>query len=220
MVDIRELESKWRASGDHEDHGRYLSALVQLGRLSQERLEVAAGLGHAGALASSVTPRALPQDYRRRIEEAVSLLTPSQAVEFSIECANRVLSAWEERSPGDARPKDAVMAARQSLVGESTLADVKRAGEDAAQAAIEMDDPNFTEDQDPERARAIHSANSASHAALAAEYYSGAKARRPIDFFDESVSYAADFALHASVMQDEEQNWQISLLAEKLICTE
>lgn len=51
MTDTRlqELERAWRASGSVEDEAAYLRERVRVGELTQERLELAAYCGHAGA---------------------------------------------------------------------------------------------------------------------------------------------------------------------------
>lgn len=50
---LRELERRWQATGDPGDEGRWLAARVQCGRLSPSALEVAAWLGHPGAVAAA-----------------------------------------------------------------------------------------------------------------------------------------------------------------------
>lgn len=48
--ELRELERRWRYSGQPDDMGPWLQARVRAGRLLAARLEQAAALGHAGAL--------------------------------------------------------------------------------------------------------------------------------------------------------------------------
>ena len=46
---LRELERRWRETGSVEDEAAYLRERVRVGDLTQERLELAAYLGHAAA---------------------------------------------------------------------------------------------------------------------------------------------------------------------------
>lgn len=47
---VRELERRWRESGTVEDEAAYLRERVRVGDLSQERLELAALVGHKAAV--------------------------------------------------------------------------------------------------------------------------------------------------------------------------
>ena len=53
---LRELEAAWRASGSVEDEAEYLFERVRLGELSEERLELAALLGHEAARRLTTKP--------------------------------------------------------------------------------------------------------------------------------------------------------------------
>lgn len=46
---LRDLERRWRASGDPADEARLLAERLRLGELTRERLELAAFVGHIGA---------------------------------------------------------------------------------------------------------------------------------------------------------------------------
>jgi hypothetical protein len=52
---LRELERRWRESGAIDDEAAYLRQRVKVGELSPESVELAAFLGHPGALVATAT---------------------------------------------------------------------------------------------------------------------------------------------------------------------
>lgn len=53
---LQELERAWKASGSVDDEAAYLRERVRVGDLTQERLELVAGVGYRGAVAATGSP--------------------------------------------------------------------------------------------------------------------------------------------------------------------
>lgn len=59
---LRELEKRWKETGSVEDEAAYLLERIRIGDLLQEKLELAAYLGHEGASAASGQSRGMFRD--------------------------------------------------------------------------------------------------------------------------------------------------------------
>ena len=152
-------------------------------------------------------------DYQEQVEEAVCLMDQRAAVSFASDCIERALFAWEVIRPRDVRPRVAARATVQWLRGAADTETIAQAGEAASNAAAEADYPELVEDTNPELARAIHAANAASHAALAAE----CAARGDDEDLPNAVACAADLAARAANDPQAERAWQIARLTQLLL---
>ncbi len=132
---------------------------------------MAAALGDEQAIATGVTPSALSQHYRTRIEQVTSCLTARQCIEFAFECARRALRTWEEVMPSDTRPRLAVEAVEAWLSGNATHIDFAAICNAAEQSHIDLDHPELTEDTDPRLYAALEAASACGHTALVVQRY-------------------------------------------------
>jgi hypothetical protein len=153
------------------------------------------------------------------MEMAVAPLNRIEKLNFSIECAERVLHLWDEFDPKDRRPYEAVVAARRSLVDAVSKEEVERAGILASDAAVrasmvydQIENLNTIDQASPigqSAARAEWAAVSASHAALTAAAVD--------DEIDYCCAYAAKAAFKATMECEAERIWQESRLAAYLM---
>ena len=103
---------------------------------------------------------------------------------WAADCAERVLFVFEEASPFDKRPREAVAAARSWIRGELKMIEARKFAFAAHAAAREVID-----------IQAIAAARSAGHAAATAHVSAHAK-------------YAASYALKAVRDIENEKEWQ------------
>jgi hypothetical protein len=113
---------------------------------------------------------------------------------WAADCAERTLRLFEERAPGDTRPRDAIEGARAFARGEMRIGKVRALAASAHAAAREVGDP-----------AAVAAARAAGHAAAVAHMAAHAR----------GVAYAAKAAGLAApgsptAVSDEAQ-WQLSL---------
>jgi hypothetical protein len=162
------LFSRWQSSQSDADYGAYLDALIAEGRLTAERVALAGGLFHAGARASSIPPVRFSEGYRGRITRALASLSHRQMVEFAVDCGERILPAWKEYAPDDARVPEAIRVTRDWLAGQADRQSLKRAVETAVACAESAMDAMGTS-VIPEIAHALSSATAAANAARCAK---------------------------------------------------
>jgi hypothetical protein len=191
---------------------------MKTGCLDRRRVELAAALGDTNARATGVAEPVLPEEFEARIKTGISALSQRQAVSFGLECANRVLAVWEALRGYDKRPEEALATTRLWLLGRTPADRVAIAGKAAADAAIDADDP----DQIPLPRMviaAINSADSVSHAALAAEYTAKLDLGQDpgVGGVEDCVCYAATFARAAAADSDAERKWQVTRLIDCLL---
>jgi hypothetical protein len=212
------LEQRWRQSGTTEDDRNYLLALMHKKVLERDRVEMAAALGHAGAVATGVRSEPLPEHYRSRIERAVTCLEDREGVGFALDCALRVVEICVDGMPEDGRPRTAIDVTRRWLLDAATLDDVAMAAKNASEAAIEADDPDRVP-ADAKLTAAINAANSASHAALSAEYAAKlALGQDPgVGGVNDCVAWAAGFAAKAAKDPEAERKYQMQALTNYLL---
>lgn len=88
---LRELERRFRASGDPADEARWLAESVRAGRLARERVELAAFVGHpAAALALGCAPGSHDAGARARTDGAGSPLADDE------QAVTRWLAAFDD----------------------------------------------------------------------------------------------------------------------------
>lgn len=107
---LRELERRWRETRAVEDEAAYLLGRVRVGDLPNERLRLAAYLGHDGAR-HSIRPVEVPLEPSAWVE-AVCALSDEIAVRVAL-AASRW--AWRAYESGDDREADDEMAAEALL---------------------------------------------------------------------------------------------------------
>ncbi len=108
---------------------------------------------------------------------------------WAADCAERVLSMFEDYYPEDARPRQAVEAAREWVQGKLKMTEARRFALEAHAAAREAIRPE-----------SVAAARSAGHAAATAHIASHAK-------------HAASYALKASANPHTEKEWQLNKLS-------
>jgi hypothetical protein len=123
---------------------------------------------------------------------------------FACDCAEHVLPIFEERRPGDGRPRRAVEVARRYADGEATIQELREARADADAAAYAA-------------AAYAAAAYAAAHAADAAAYAADAA-----EAAADAAAYTADAAAHAAAeaaaaaadaaARKRERAWQTALL--------
>jgi hypothetical protein len=213
--DIETLKARWQESHNTADDKAYLCALVRTGRLSQERIQFAAGLAHNGACATELGRTQMPQHHRSMIMQVVNALAHPEAVSFGLDCAVRAIQRWEALFPRDRRPREAIELTRLWLLDKASADELAFAAKRASDAARGADDPDKVPD-DRELTAAIQAADSASHAALAAE--NGARyalgQEMSIGGIEDCVGFAASFAVKAATDAVNEIKWQ----TEQLVC--
>lgn len=148
-----------------------LKRRISEGTLDTRRVAFAAALGCQRAIETGVTPTVLDDHYRSLIEQVAAYLTHRESITFACECAERALRGWESLFPSDRRPRSAVEAVRSWLLKGETPAEIKTLGSAAAQAEVDADFPELTEDVDPAHCAAMAAASACSHAALALEKF-------------------------------------------------
>jgi hypothetical protein len=211
---LDELERGWRQSGDLEDDVRYLLAMIGTGILDHGRIQMAASLGHLAARATGAVVAPLPAHYRSKVKAAALVLSHNEAISFALDCAIRVLHAWESIHSDDTRPRKALQATRSWLIGQVTGEAAERAALEAANAGVEASDPNEVAPH-PSVIAARYAADAASHAALAADF--ATKLAEGQDDYTDAVAdcaaYSARFAASAAPDPDMERDWQVKQLA-------
>lgn len=95
---LRELERKWKETGSVEDEAAHLRERVRVGDLTQERLELAAYCGHAGAtLAISEAPSGHSSDF---VEWFRGLdRWPGAQIQAAAEVVGHCVSAFRHQLP-------------------------------------------------------------------------------------------------------------------------
>lgn len=99
---LRELERRWAATGSVEHEVTLLRERVRLGRLTVERVAMAAALGREAARALAVAPAHL--DDESWVWDAATLLTLQERAVFAAGCAGRAVGVWRAALPDDERP--------------------------------------------------------------------------------------------------------------------
>lgn len=130
-----------------------------------------------------------------RLKLEVEKVSKKQAVNWAIECAQRVVHHFERSYPNDPRPRNALEIAKRWLKGETTFKEVRRSSLDAHAAAREAKDPV-----------AVYAARSCAHAVATAHV----------------ITHAAGAALYAlkAIEQidpmsiEKELSWQLERLRE------
>lgn len=208
---LDQLRERCRASGAVEDEIRYLYAALEAGWLSERRVRLAGALGSAAA-------RAVAEPLRPALERAADLdvltleeISIEEMLALLFACVARTREAWDMAAQGDARPLIAFQAlAGWRGLGAARLREVGNAAGDARQA---LDDPAFTDDVDPPRARAMWWASaveSAGHTlALLREGDEGG-AR-------EATATVCDFAARAARDEREEIGWRLGKMRRLLL---
>lgn len=108
---LRELERRWKETGSVEDEDAYLRERVRIGDLTQDKLELAAYLGHQAArrYLGEQAPQA-PE----KLENFVGHLKSwgkETLVRSIVAAALTCLHLWEKQLPEDHRPQLAINAA-------------------------------------------------------------------------------------------------------------
>lgn len=112
---LRELERRWKETCATQDEAAYLVERTRSGELDQNRLELAAYLGHAASLVAlgDEAPEVLTADdlppYRLRLDQGRSNMGYLEEVgawwgqefciRFAIAAATHAANRWEERRP-------------------------------------------------------------------------------------------------------------------------
>ncbi len=151
-----------------QEQGRYIDTLIAEGRLSPERVALAGGLFHSGALCSQVKPQRLVKSYRGRITVGLELLPDKAIVEFAMESALRVFPFWEAFRGNDQRVGDALRLCRRWLEGSIDRPSMLLAHKAAAESLLEVDKALNGEEADVATACAMAAASAASNAARSA----------------------------------------------------
>ena len=129
---LRELERRFRASASVEDEAAWLRARVQAGELSQERLELAAYLGHPAAGAPPGNPDLTwtPENQAPtwRWAEGLARWGVEAQTRAAVAATRQALRFWEAGDPLDYRPHVAVeLAERWILTPEAANLDAQLA---------------------------------------------------------------------------------------------
>lgn len=130
-----------------------------------------------------------------RLKLEVEKVNKKQAMNWAIECAQRVIHHFERSYPNDPRPRNALEVARRWLKGEVTFKEVRRSSLDAHAAARGAKD-----------LVAVFAARSCAHAVAAAHV----------------ITHAAGAALYAlktieqvdPTLIEKELSWQLKRLKE------
>jgi len=113
-ADLREMERRFRETGSVEDEAAWLLERVRAGELEQNRLDLAACLGHeasgGGAPASEDAPNHL------EMLKALRLAGTETVARAAVGAARRVLHYWTEAYPTDTRPESAIEAAENWIL--------------------------------------------------------------------------------------------------------
>lgn len=146
---LRELERRWRDTGDVQDEAAWLKERVRVGDLSREVVELCALCGHEAALLVLPSPSALTR-LGTRMWEAVAgkwLSEPLRkvagheaAVRAAVAVARLVLPCAEELFPNDPRPSAALRAAESWVRSQSSdHRDAATRARPAASSAVAWD---------------------------------------------------------------------------------
>jgi hypothetical protein len=154
--------------GSPAEQGRYIDTLVAEGRLSPERVAMAAGLFHAGARCSQVKPQRFAKGYRGRLTAALEVLPDKTIVEFAVDCAERVFPFWEAFRASDQRVGEALRLCRRWLESSVERRAMSPAQEAATACLTEVDESLNGEEPDVPTACAMAAASAASSSAAAA----------------------------------------------------
>ena len=191
---LRDLERRWRTSGDPQAEAAYLLARVRAGRLERSRLEVAAHLGHAAACAA--LDRLPPEsedddapdpdgagDERPPVGFTagdMDLLNwvlalrewdPLAPVRAGVAAARAVLDRFEREHPGEAEPREALDAAEACLRCPCPEhANAAFLASRSANAAAQRWQVQSTSETGHDQPRGTLAAMAAGHAALAAHW--------------------------------------------------
>jgi hypothetical protein len=106
---LRAAQRAWREARDDEREVRYLQELVRTGALAPGSLELAALLEHGGAmtvLGREPADAAEPEEWAKRVGEAIAAHGPEAGVRALVAAANWLTIRWENRFDG---PPDSVM---------------------------------------------------------------------------------------------------------------
>lgn len=130
-----------------------------------------------------------------RLRLEVKKVSKKQAMNWAIECAQRVVHYFERSHTNDPRPRNALEVAKKWLKGETTFKEVRRSSLDAHAAAREAKDPI-----------AVYAARSCAHAVATAH----------------AITHAAGAALYAlkaieqvdPTLIEKELSWQLERLKE------
>jgi hypothetical protein len=105
------------------------------------------------------------------IEELVRRTDPPILAVWAADCAERVLHYFEEKAPGDPRPRQAIAACRDwARTGVFRMADVRRTSLAAHAAAREVQDDNAARSAARAAGQAMATAHVPTHAIAAARY--------------------------------------------------
>ena len=125
---------------------------------------------------------------------------------WAADCAERVIPYFEERSPGDNRPREAIDALRAwVLTGVFKMADIRRAALAAHAAAREVEEDNAARSAARAAGQAVAAAHVPRHA-VAAALYAATAVRDATNVSDADAATAR------------ERNWQYQHLLELGLC--
>ncbi|CEG23677.1 hypothetical protein BN1080_02681 [Planococcus massiliensis] len=137
-------------------------------------------------------------DIKEKIEEQLEKIDHSTAVRWAADCAEHVLSYYEQLFPADQRLKSAIEAAHLWTQGEMKVRDAHKAAFDAHAAARETED-EAAASAARAAGQAVSTAHMAEHAIHASTYAV------------KSVAYAKGFSEDAVA---EKRKWQYERLLE------
>lgn len=114
MADREKQESARRATqGDVDETARHLRQRVRSGELKAELLRAAATVGDPAARLAAESPDV---PLAEALEAACRLLSRTEMILFACDCAERVVSVWEDHDDYSL-VRDAIAAARESAAG-------------------------------------------------------------------------------------------------------
>ncbi|MCO5164967.1 MAG: hypothetical protein M9894_01180 [Planctomycetes bacterium] len=130
---LRQLEARWRETGDAPDQARLLLERMRAGLLGRPRLELAAFLGHEAARLALPASPALDGAEPTRLQDDLWPWGKEAAVAGAVAATHAVLLA----AARDPRPRRAVEAAAAWVhcPCEAHVAQARRAGDAALEAA-------------------------------------------------------------------------------------
>ena len=142
----------------------------------------------------------------KSIEELAAGTDHRKLAIWAADCAGRVLPYFEERSPGDNRPREAIDALRAwVLTGVFKMADIRRAALAAHAAAREVEEDNAARSAARAAGQAVAAAHVPRHA-IAAALYAATAVRDATNVSDAGAAMAR------------ERNWQYQHLLELELC--
>ena len=113
---LRELERRWRETGAVEDEAAFLLERVRAGELTQERLELAAYCGHAGARRAVAAPKDPPQALGQLLEDVEASWGQRVAVGVAVAATQAALaSCLASGHPEAALPTSLVQVAEEAF---------------------------------------------------------------------------------------------------------